>query len=91
MSFAADLPAFYADFGETVTVAGSQITAIWSGGYVEVDGVAGTRPLLRCRASDVAAVSVGATVLRGAVSYTVRGIQPVAPDELETVLILERV
>lgn len=90
MNFAADLPAFYFDFGETVTVAGASITAIFGGGYAEVEGVAGTRPTLRCRATDVAAVSVGAAVVRGAVSYVVRGIEPLAPDELEVLLILER-
>lgn len=90
MDFSADLAAFYVDFGETVTVAGSPITAIFSGGFAAIDGVAGTRPLLRCRAADVAAVSVGAAVVRGAVNYVVRGIEPATPDELETFLVLER-
>lgn len=90
MSFVGDLSAFYADFGESVTVAGSPITAIFSGGYAEALDVAGTQPTLRCIAADVSGVALGAAVVRAGVNYTVRGKQPVAPDELETVLILER-
>ena len=90
IDFAADIAGFYADFGEPVTVAGSPITAIYSSGYVEALDVATTQPTLRCRAADVAAVAVGAAVVRAGTSYTVRGKQPLPPDELETVLILER-
>lgn len=90
MSFADDLLAFYADFGEPVTVAGSPLTAIFSGGYIETNGVAGTTPVLRCRASDVSGVAKGAAVVRAGVAYTVAERQPLAPDEIETLLILER-
>lgn len=91
MDFSADLAAFYVDFGETVTVAGSPITAIFSGGFAAIDGVAGTRPLLRCRAADVAAVSVGTAIVRGSTNYVVRGIEQIPPDEVEVLLVLERV
>lgn len=88
--FTADLSAFYADFGEPVTVAGSPLTAIYSGGYLETLGVAGTAPFLRCIASDVVGVMPGAPVVRAGVNYTLRERQPVAPDELEVILVLER-
>ena len=90
MDFSLHLSAFYADFGEPVTVAGSPITAIFDGGYLAANDAAGTQPTLRCLASDVSAVAIGAAVVRNGVSYTVRGSEPIAPDELETRLILER-
>lgn len=90
MTFADDLPALYADFGETVTIAGASAVAIFNGGYAEAEDVAGTNPSLRCKASDVSGTAIGATVVRAGVTYTVRGKQPIPPDEVETVLILER-
>jgi hypothetical protein len=91
VNFAGDLSAFYADFGESVTVAGSSISAIFDSGYGEAAGiVAGTVPRLRCRASDVSGVAIGAAVVRAGTNYTVRGREAVPPDELETVLVLER-
>ncbi len=90
MSFATDLPLFYADFGESCAVGGNAVTAIFDGGYIQSLDVSGTQPTLRCISSTVASVSVGAVVVRGGVSYVVRGKEPIAPDELETRLILER-
>lgn len=83
------LAALYATHGELVTVAGSPITAIYDGGYVGSHGVACTQPSLRCMAADVVSVTIDAAVVRGSVSYTVRGIEPMPPDEMETRLILE--
>lgn len=91
MDFAQDLPTFYADFGEPVVVAGSTITAIFDGGYVDALGVASTQPSLRCQAPDVATAQKGAAVVRAGVNYTVETRQPVAPDELEIRLMLRRV
>lgn len=90
MLYATDLPLFYADFGEACTIAGVTVMAIFDGGFVQALDVAGTQPTLRCIASTVASVAVGASVVRGGVTYTVRGKEPIAPDELETRLILER-
>ena len=90
MSFASDLAALYGDFSETVTISGNAVTAIYDGGYAEALDATGIRPTLRCIASTVVSVSVGATLVRNGVTYTVRGKEPIAPDELETRLILER-
>lgn len=90
MDFAPSLALLYAQFGEPVTVAGSPVVAIFDGGYLASLDVQGTQPSLRCRAADVASVAVGATVVRGATSYLVRVIEPLAPDELEKRLVLER-
>lgn len=90
VDYSADLAGLYADFGESVTVAAATITAIFDGGYADALDMAGTQPTLRCRASDVASVAHGAAVVRAGVNYTVRGKQPLAPDELETRLVLER-
>lgn len=91
MTFATDLAAAYAQQGESVTVDGTAVTAFFDGGYVDVLGVAGRMLSLRCMTSDVAGVAVGDTVVRGAVSYTVREVQTIPPDELETRLGLEAV
>jgi hypothetical protein len=92
VDFAADLPGAYGALGETVTVSGSPVAAIFDGGFIDAGGygVAATRPSIRCIASDVAAVAVGATVVRLGITYKVRGIEPVAPLEQETRLVLER-
>ena len=91
MNVTADLSQLYADFGEPVTIAGAPVTAIFDGGYVAALDVASTTPTLRCIASTVASVTEGAAVVRAGTNYVVRGIEPIAPDERETRLILERV
>lgn len=85
-----DLAIFYADFGETVTVRGIARTCIFDGGYIAEFGVASNQPSLRSLAADALVDEVGDTVVRAGVSYVLRGIQPIAPDELEVRLILER-
>jgi hypothetical protein len=90
IDFAPSLALIYAQFGEPVTIAGSPVTAIFDGGFINALDVSSTQPSLRCRNADIAGVAVGATVVRGAVNYLVRVIEPVAPDELEKRLVLER-
>lgn len=90
MDFAPSLALIYAQFGEPVLVAGFPVTAIFDGGYADALSVQGTLPAIRVRAADVSAVTVGASVVRGTTTYLVRVIEPVAPDELEKRLVLER-
>jgi hypothetical protein len=90
IDFGPSLALIYAQFGEPVTIAGAPVSAIFDGGYVSALDVQSTAPSLRCRTADIGAVAVGATVVRGAITYLVRAIEPVAPDELERRLVLER-
>lgn len=90
VDFGADLPALYATFGEPVIVAGSPITAIFSGGQVDAVTLAAAQRELRCMAADAAGVGPGAPVVFRGLNYTVRAAEPIGPDELETRLILER-
>lgn len=90
IDFLPSLALIYAQFGEPVTIAGAPVTAIFEGGYIAALDVQSTAPALRCRASDIATVAVGATVVRAGVTYLVRSIEPVAPDEIERRLVLER-
>jgi hypothetical protein len=90
MTYATDLAAVYAAEGETVTVAGTGVSAFWNTGYGEALGVAGSDTALRCIASSVAHAEVGDAVVRGPASYTIRSIAPIFPDGLETLLVLER-
>lgn len=90
MDFTADLPALYSALGESVTVAGSPVTAIFDGGYAEQLGIGGTLPTLRCVASDVVGVERGDSVVRAGISYVVTNVEPIPPDEAEKRLILER-
>jgi hypothetical protein len=85
-----DLAAVYAAEGETVTVAGTAVSAFWNTGYGEALGVAGSDIALRCVASHVSHAAVGDAVVRGPASYTIRGIEAIFPDGLETLLVLER-
>jgi len=89
MSFATDLAAAYATEGESITVDGTAVTCFFNTGYGDALGVSGDQLALRCIATSVSAVAVGDSVTRGSDTYTVRGIQPIAPDGLETFLILE--
>lgn len=89
-AYESDLAAVYAAEAELVTVAGTSVEAFYDGGYAETLNMAGVAPSLRCIASAVAAAAVGDAVTRGTAGYVVRGIEPIAPDELETRLILER-
>lgn len=95
VDFSAELPAIYAEFGdaEQPTLGGVPIAGIFDGGYVDAGGlgVAGTSPTFRCATTAAAAAVVDTTLFaRAGVSYLVRGKQPIAPDEIETRLILER-
>lgn len=90
MTFALDLAAAYEAQAETVTVDGVAVRAFFDGGYAETMGAAGRALGLRCVASTVAGVAPGDAVVRGAENYTVREVQPIGPDELETYLVLEK-
>jgi len=84
----ADRLAFLSILGQTVTVNGNPISAIFDAEYISPLNVASTNPVLTCRSIDVASVVRGNASVVGAVNYTVRGIEPDGTGI--TLLILER-
>jgi hypothetical protein len=83
----ADRLAMLSDFGQTVSIDGSDVTAIYDEDYVESLDIAGTRPLLYCRTSDVESAGHGDSVEVDGIDYTVAKVQPDGTGL--TVLILE--
>jgi len=83
----ADLLAMLGDFGQTVTVSEDDITAIYDEDYVESLDIAGVRPLLHCRSTDVADVIQGDDVEVAGVDYLVAKVQQDGTGV--TILILE--
>ncbi|MBT4292877.1 hypothetical protein HOD41_09325 [bacterium] len=88
----ADLLAMLGDFGQTVTVSKDDfdrdlITAIYDEDYVESLDIAGVRPLLHCRSTDVADVIQGDDVEVAGVDYLVAKVQQDGTGV--TILILE--
>jgi len=88
MAFSENLSVFFTDFAETVTVSGSSFLAIFDNAYVDALGVAGTRPALTCKTSDVSGVVFDAAATVRTISYKVVGIEPDGTGI--TVLLLER-
>jgi len=76
---AADLAEFLGpsgDFGETVTIAGADLSAVFFDGYTESLNIQGSSPALLCRAQDVDAVAEGAAVaVPSAGSFTVATVE----------------
>ena len=75
----------------TVRDGRTECVAFFDEGYADALGVMGERYALRCIASTVASAAVGDTVVHDSTSYTIRGIQPIWPDAMETILVLEAV
>jgi len=73
--------------GQLVTVATASVWGIFENAYAEDLGIAGTRPELTCRTTDVSTAAAGTAVVANELSYLVRGIQPDGTGM--TVLILE--
>jgi microcystin-dependent protein len=62
--------------GQLVSVGGAAVWGIFGNAYAEDLEIAGTRPQLRCRTSDVTTAGYGTSVVVATESYLVRGIQP---------------
>lgn len=66
-----------AGFAEYVTIGAGQVAVIFDEAFADPLGiVAGTRPTFLAASSDVSTLAVGASVTRGAVTYTVTELQP---------------
>jgi hypothetical protein len=75
MAFTEDLTVFLADFGETVTLDGVSVTAVFDVEYVRADagplGMASTSPALTVPTDSVPASPIGKPVVARSVSYTI--------------------
>jgi hypothetical protein len=88
MAFVEDLAPFYAEFGESVTLNGVAVTGIFDNATADAFGITpNARGLLRVPAS--VSASVGATVVRGGVTYTVASIEYADFSEAERILALK--
>lgn len=80
-TFSEDLDAYLTAFGETVTVGGTDITAIVDTEYSALNlgiGIESSDPQITCKTSDVSSAQHGTAVTMRSASYTVSG--PPEPD-----------
>ncbi len=63
------------DFAVTATVAGVSVSALFDRLYGETEEIAGYRPALHCKTTDVSSVAEGDAVTVEGVSYIVAGIE----------------
>lgn len=81
-NLAADVSALMADFGQTVTLDGASVTAIFDNAFALVDaggdgpGLASSAPALTLPSASVPASPVGKAATVGATSYTVTAHHP---------------
>jgi len=73
-----DLGIFFAadEFATNATIGAATIQGILDDEYIEDLDIAGTRPVLICRTSDVTAVAQGTVVTINETAYTVVDIRP---------------
>ncbi len=80
MAFAEDLSPFFDedDFAVAGTLQGVAVSGILDEEYVEPLGnlVEGRAPVFTCRSADVPSVAQGQTLVVGARSFKVRGVEP---------------
>ena len=60
----------------TMTWGSVSVAVVFDAAYLDTAGMANSRPQARCLASDVAAMSPGASVSLHSVAYTVQAIEP---------------
>lgn len=78
--FTENTAAFFADFGQSATVGGVVVSAIFDAAYspgtVGVTGMASSQPMLTLPTANVPANPVGTAVVVGAVNYTIGAHEP---------------
>lgn len=76
--FVEDLSPFFGDFGVAATLQGVAVTGIFDEEYVEPIGnlVEGKAPVFTCASASVPAVAQGQTLVIGARTFKVRGVEP---------------
>lgn len=79
MAFVEDLSPFFStsDFAVTATLAGATVTGIFDAAYFETLGeVEGRQPMFMLPTSSAPTVAHGQSLVIGAKTYKVRGVQP---------------
>jgi len=78
--FVENTAAFFADFGQSATVGGVVVSAIFDAAYSLANagpiGMASSQPMLTLATANVPANPVGTAVVVGAVNYTVGAHEP---------------
>lgn len=77
MAFTEDFGEFFDtnDFGITITIAGTSVTAIFDHEYVEVNGVDSRRPVIQFETAAKSAAAQGDAVVINSVNYVIEIIQ----------------
>lgn len=76
MAFVEHLAGFFADVGTAATVKGTAVTGIFDDAWQDALGVSSTAPALLLPTASVGSATYGDTVVIGAASYTIAGVQP---------------
>ena len=78
MAFVEDLAPFFLDFGITAVWEGASVRGIFDSDYFDPLGnvVEGNSPVFRCATADIVGVAHGDTLVAGAVTYKVVGVEP---------------
>lgn len=85
----ADLLELLKATGRQITIGSATVWAVFDEEYVEALGIAGNRPTVTCRSSDVTGVVDGTAVVVGAGRFLVRGIQPARTGLTKLILELQ--
>lgn len=64
------------DFGEIISIAGTDVNGIWSLAYAEDGMMSGNKPEFLCRDADTTHVSIGSTATREGQDYKVVRKEP---------------
>lgn len=91
MAFTEDTSIFLADFGESCTLAGAAVMAMFDSQTIDaLGGVLTTEPSALVPTSAVPSAAAGQAFVRGSVTYTVRAVRAEPPDGAFTRLTLAR-
>ena len=77
MAFAENLSAFFLDFAEDITLAGTEGVGIFDNAYIsQLDTIASASPAVTIRQADFGTNLVGADALVRGVDYVIVGVEP---------------
>jgi len=77
MAFTENLGAFFLDFAEDITLAGTEGVGIFDASYIsQLDAIASVSPAVTIRQSDFSTNLVGGDALVRGVDYIIVGVEP---------------